>query len=326
MHNSKIKHTFLQRLKKGLIFLHNNGASKTIAKIKEKAFNKTSKSKNYEYYIALPPSRYKKELCIWYRKETGKRLNLRNPQTYNEKIQWLKLYDTTQLKTQLADKKQVRKWVARKIGNEYLIPILGTWDSLDEINFQLLPEQFVLKCNHGCGWNLIVKDKSKMDFNAAKAKFNRWLSTNFAFKYGFELQYKDIQPCIIAEKYINNSDGDLHDYKFWCFEGEVKYIMYLSERNISHLKMTFYSIDWVPLNISYNYEKHLSPAPKPSNLDEMLNIAKVLSAGFHFVRVDLYVLDDGIIKFGEMTFTPYSGVCRWNPPEADAMLGKLIAL
>ncbi len=196
-----------------MLYLHKYGLRFTIAKCRSKVTEKT-KERKYKRYVALPPVKYKKELLIWYRNETGKSLDLLHPKTFNEKMQWLKLYDTTPLKTMLADKRQVREWVSEKIGDKYLVPILGTWNKFDEIDFQRLPEQFVLKCNHGCGWNLIVSNKSAIDYPAAKriliVGFQQTLLSNMGSNYS----NRDIRPCIIAEEYIKNGDGDLHDYKF----------------------------------------------------------------------------------------------------------------
>ena len=183
----------------------------------------------------------KNKLRKFFYARTKKHLNLDNPQTFNEKIQWMKLYDSTPIKTRLADKYLVRDWVKEKIGEEYLIPLLGVYDKFEDINFDKLPNQFVIKCNHGCGYNIIVKDKSKLDLVDTKAKLDKWMNENFAFKVGLELHYRDIKPKIIIEKFIENKGtNDLYDYKFWCFDGKVKYIQFLSERNLDGLKMAFY--------------------------------------------------------------------------------------
>ena len=174
-----------------------------------KATNKNLR-KDYDYYRSLDPSQYEEELKDWYKRRTKKELDLENPKTFNEKIQWLKLYDSTPIKTKLADKYLVREWVKEKIGEEYLVPLLGVWDKFDDIDFDKLPDKFVLKCNHGCGWNLIVTDKSKIDKVEAKKKFDKWMNTNFAFCNGLELHYKNIQPKIIAEEYLENNGGDLY--------------------------------------------------------------------------------------------------------------------
>ncbi len=272
---------------------------------------------------------YKQELCDWYLRLKKENLNLDNPQTFNEKIQWLKLYNSTPEKTLLADKYLVRNWVAEKIGKKYLIPILGVYDSFDEIDFDKLPNQFVIKCNHGCGYNIIIKDKSKIDLSAVKIKLDKWMNENFAFRAGCELHYLNIPPKIIIEKYIENKQsvgGDLYDYKFWCFNGRVHYIQFLSERNTDGLKMAFYDKNWKKQDFVYSYPLDTKTIERPDNLDEMIELAEKLSAGFNHVRVDFYRMDDGTIYFGEMTFTSASGTCKWNDESINHYFGKLIEL
>lgn len=267
---------------------------------------------------------YPKELKKWYKRRTGQELDLNNPKSYNEKLQWIKLYDRDPLKTKLADKYLVREWVKEKIGEHYLIPLLGVWDNPDGIDFDLLPQKFVLKANHGCKWNIIVEDKDSLNIRKTKRKLKQWLKTNYAYCAGFELLYKDIKPRVIAEEFIEN-EGDLYDYKIWCFHGKPHYIMFLSDRK-QGLKMNFYDTRWnlQPFRYSYPGTQHM--VKKPDNLDEMLHLAEVLAQGFPHVRVDFYRLNDGSLKFGEMTFTSYSGVCRWNPEEQNMHFGNLIKL
>jgi glycosyltransferase involved in cell wall biosynthesis len=280
--------------------------------------------RDYAYYEDLFTNKYEKELKLWYKERTGEELNLQNPKTFNEKIQWMKLYDSTPLKTRLADKYLVRDWVAEKIGEEYLIPLLGAWDSFEDIDFDKLPERFVLKANHGYNWNYIVKDKSTFDKNDARAKFAEWLNTNFAFK-GLEIQYMNIPPKIIAEEYLENGDSDLYDYKVFCFGGKAESIMYLSERK-QGLKMAFFDLEWHKLPFTYSYPRNEADIAKPKNLDLLIKLAEKLSAGFPHVRVDFYILNDGSLKFGEMTFTTANGMCKWNPPEQNRIYGDLIKL
>ena len=283
--------------------------------------------KDYKYYEKLPYWKYPEELTEWFKKTTKEDLNLKNPRTFNEKIQWLKLYDSTPIKTRLADKYLVRDWVKEKIGEQYLIPLLGVYDKFEDINFEKLPNQFVIKCNHGSGWNIIVKDKSKLDLKEAKEKIDKWMEVNFAFKAGLELQYLNMTPKIIIEQYIENkSSNDLYDYKFWCFDGKVKYIQFLSERNISGLKMAFYTPTWCKENFVYNYPLDSKNMSKPDNLDKMIQLAECLSEGFSHVRVDFYRMDNGILYFGEMTFTSMSGICRWNTDNINLKLGNMIKL
>ena len=207
-------------LSKLISFYKIGGFKLLFLKIKDKLF-KTRSAKDYMYEIfsSADESDYPRLLKLRYKASTGEDLNLDNPKTFNEKIQWLKLYDSTPLKTRLADKYLVRDWIKEKIGEEYLVPLIGVWDKFDDIDFDALPKQFALKCNHSSGMNIIVTDKSKMNFAETKEKFDKWLKTNYAFVGGLELHYKNIPPKIIAEKYLK-SDGGLIDYRFYCMNGK----------------------------------------------------------------------------------------------------------
>lgn len=279
----------------------------------------------YRYYMLLPRSEYEREIKFWYGSKTGKSLDLENPQTYNEKIQWLKLYDCTPLKTRLADKYAVREYVKEKIGEQYLTPLLGVWDFFDEIDFDSLPDQFVLKANHGCGWNILVKDKHTFDRISAKAKFELWMHLNFAFMNGFELQYRDIVPKIIAEDYLDSFSGDLIDLKAYCFQGRVESILFCCGRQ-TNLQKVFFDRDWVKLPYSNMHALCEVNVDRPKNLELFIHLAETLAAGFKHVRVDFYLLNDGTLRFGEMTFTPLSGLGEWIPAEQDRILGDLIIL
>lgn len=280
---------------------------------------------NYDYYANLSPEAYRSELQEWFLDVTGRKLDLDNPKTYNEKIQWLKLYDSTPLKTRLADKYLVREWVKEKIGEEYLVPLLGVWDSFDEIDFDALPQRFVLKANHGCAWNLIVKDKSQLDLEDARRKFQTWMKLNFAYRNGLELHYMNIRPRIIAEEYLENDHDDLHDYKVFCFGGKAHHIMYLTDRKVG-MKMSFYDLDWKKQNFVYTFPLNDQEVPRPQRLEELIAVSEKLAQGFAHARVDFYILNDGTLKFGEITFTSASGMCKWNPPEQDRIYGDLIQL
>lgn len=282
----------------------------------------------YEYQAKLPQSEYKNELIKLFHIKTGKKLDLENPISFNEKIQWLKLYNTTPLKTKLSDKFLVREWVEQKIGEEYLIPLLGVYSSAKDINLQALPEKFVLKTNHGSGCNIIVRNKNDLNWDEIEKTLDEWMAINFAWRQGLELQYKDIKPLIIAEEFIENKENNLRDYKIHCFNGEPKFIQLIGDRDIvKHTgKEAFYSLEWELQNFTYTYPKYETECAKPQNLKEMIKLAKILAEEFIYVRVDFYQLDNGVIKFGEMTFTPASGYDFWNPTETDIILGQLMQL
>ena len=263
---------------------------------------------------------YRKELENWYKRMCTP-INIDYPRTFNEKIQWSKIYDSTPIKTRLADKYLVRDWVAEKIGDKYLIPLLGVYDSFEEIDFDKLPNQFVIKCNHGCAYNIIVKDKSKLDLTDVKAKLDKWMSENFAFKNAYELHYRDIPKKIIIEKYMDDGTGDLRDYKFTCFNGKPEFIWIDSDRHTEH-KRNLYDLNWNQLNCKVNTKYDTFPSPeKPKCLNEMIQLAKILSSGFNYVRVDFYIINDKIY-FGEMTFTSSSGTEDIWPEHFANMLAK----
>lgn len=255
----------------------------------------------------------------------GLSFNIDHPKTFNEKIQWMKLHDSTPIKTRLADKYLVREWVKEKIGEKYLIPLIGVYDKFEDIDFDKLPNRFVMKCNHGCAYNIIVTDKNNFDIADAKAKINKWMRYNYAFR-GCELHYMNIPHKIIIEEYIENNGGDLYDYKFWCFNGKVKYIQFLSERYIDGLKMAFYDMKWKKQTFVYDHPLDKKTIKKPDNLNKMVRLAETLSKDFNHVRVDFYRLNDGTILFGEMTFSSASGSCCWNDEKYNRMFGKLIKL
>lgn len=261
----------------------------------------------------------------WFFKETGERLDLANPTTYNQKIQWIKLYGVNAQTTMLSDKYKVREWISKTIGEQYLIPLLGVWNSFEEIDFDSLPDRFVLKANHGSGMNAIIEDKKSLDMGNLKNKVHEWLRTDYAFYSGFEMQYSNIERKIIAEKYMENSAGNLNDYKVLCFNGEPKYILYVTNRRNS-VKKAFYDLEWNKQPFVSTQSLLEEDVEKPKQLDKMIELSRVLSKGFCHVRVDWYLFDDGTIKFGEMIFTPLSGIGKWCPPEYNKILGDLIQL
>lgn len=263
-----------------------------------------------------------------FKAKMGYPLNLENPKTFNEKLQWLKLYDRKPIYTTMVDKYAVKEYVAAIIGDEYIIATLGIWDRFDDIDFNTLPNQFVLKCTHDSGGLVICKDKSKLDIAAARKKINKSLKTNY-FYFGREWPYKDVLRKIIAEKYMTDSEkvDYFTDYKFYCFDGYVDFVMVCVERYTGNPKFYFFDRQW---NLKrYNKRGKEAPKdftlPKPSHMDEMFDIASKLSEGIPFVRVDLYQSNERVY-FGEMTFYPDSGFDKNRLPEADLYFGSLIKL
>ncbi len=268
----------------------------------------------------LPEEKYTDLIEKEYFKIFGRTLDWNNLRTYTEKMQWEKIYNKNPLKTDLTDKYIVRKWVESKIGKEYLIPLIGVWNSFDDIDFELLPKQFVLKTNHGTGTNLIVKDKDKINMQRAKRMFDDWMKTDYAFTNSLQLHYRNIKRKIIAEKYLETNLGELQDYKFLCFDGIPCFCWVDLGRYSKHTR-TVFNMNWELqpwTQASYGIASH--DIPKPKNFEMMIDIANTLSKGFSHVRVDLYNVD-GKIYFGEMTFTNGSGLDPIIPNEYDKVLG-----
>lgn len=281
--------------------------------------------KRYEIYKNLSDSELKNELCKWYFENTGRELNIDNPKTFNEKLQWLKLYDSTEQKTLLADKYRVREWFAEQIGEEYLVPLLGVWNSFDEIDFNKLPSKFALKANHGSGYNIIVKDKNKLNMKKAKKKFDFWLNKDFSLVGGFEMYYRDIKPVIIAEEYLENTKG-LIDYRFYCFNGEPMQIWVDIYSGTPNHRREIYDMNWnkLPIKCKWPSADGLLDE-KPVKFDEMKKIAKKLSESFYFVRVDFYEVNNKLYM-GEMTFIPMSGIGSIEPYDYDIEMGRMLKL
>ena len=279
--------------------------------------------KNAAYYEKQEIAAYPAELLLWYHSQTKEHLNLDKPQTYHEKMQWLKLYDSTELKTRLADKYLVRQWVAEKIGEQHLIPLFGVWDSFEAIDFSLLPNEFYLKANHGCKWNIYVSDKATFDKAEAKKKFDIWLASNYAFRYGFQLHYYNIPPEIIAEQYLGDSNS-WQEFKFFCCDGEPRFIQVYSYQE-GKSQVHVFDLAW-----NYLADFLLAPASgkipkKPALLEEIISLATILCQGFPTVRVDFYVLADKIY-FGEMTFTSGSGIRSLTAAHYSRQMGNWINL
>lgn len=256
----------------------------------------------------------------------GKRLNLDNPQTFNEKLQWLKLYNRRPEYTMMVDKYLVRDYIAKTIGEEYLIPLLGVWDDPDEIDFEALPNQFVLKCNHNSGLGMcICKDKSKLDIKKVREELRRGLKEDY-YLTSREWPYKNVARKIICEKYMEDESGELKDYKFMAFDGDVKCSFVCSDRfSNDGLHVTFYDNDWKMMPFERHYPRTATPLPRPLCFEEMKELASKLSKGVPFVRVDFYEIQ-GKPYFGELTFYPGSGFEKFSPESWDYTFGSYINL
>lgn len=257
-------------------------------------------------------------------------LDLSRPKTFNEKLQWLKLHDRHESYTACVDKYLVRRRIEETLGEGYLIPLLGRYDSFDEIDFASLPDSFVLKCTHGSHCSIVCHDKATFDVAAARRKFNRWMRYNW-YWYGREYPYKNVKPLIIAEAYMSDDTpenrGGLSDYKFSCFDGRAHDVMVCIDRDKDDPKFYFFDRDWNLLRLNKRGKEAPEgfTLPKPEGMDEMFRIAERLSAGIPYLRVDLYYVH-GRIYFGELTFFPASGFDANLLPETDALFGALIKL
>lgn len=276
----------------------------------------------------LFPDKIYLKIMFW--AEMGYSLNLNDPQTYSEKLQWIKLYDHNPLYTQLVDKIAVKDYVKEKVGDTVIIPMLKVWDSPSDIDLSLLPEQFVLKTNNGGGSNgvIVCKDKSTFNLNEAKQKLNKSLNDSI-YRTHREWPYKDVKPKVFAEKFMQDESGyELKDYKFLCFDGKVKALFvatdrYLGEHNV---KFDYYDRDFNHLDLRQSHEnaKHPMTTP-PKNFEDMITVAEKLSEGLKHVRVDLYNIN-GSVYFGEMTFFHYSGLVPFRPNKWDGIWGQWLKL
>lgn len=263
-------------------------------------------------------------LLLLFRLKMGRRLNLKKPQTFNEKLQWLKLFDHNPLYTELVDKSSIKDYVAKIIGKEHIIPTLGIWNKANEIDFNSLPNQFVLKTTNGGGGDVIIcKDKSTFDCEHAIRHLNQSLKKNIYRKWR-EWPYKNIRPRIIAEQFISDGKDTLSDFKVMCFNGVPKLIQ-LHEGRFHNHTQDFYDSDWNHLPICQGLPLAGKVTEKPLFLNEMLKLCRQLSYGIPHVRVDWYYAHNKLF-FGEMTFFDGSGFYKFDPPEYDKLLGTWITL
>lgn len=251
--------------------------------------------------------------------------NVKEPRTFNEKLQWLKLNTRQDIQTKLVDKIEVKKIVAEKIGNEYIIPTIGVYNSVDDIKISSLPDKFVLKCNHNSGGIIICSDKEKLDLKKSRKILSHKLKQNY-FRVGREWPYKNVNPRILAEEFIDTRGTDLPDYKFFCFNGKVKCCLVCANRfDNGGVKMNFYDREWNLLPFTRHYDNIPYEIDKPIAYTKMIELAEVLSAEFTFVRVDFYAIGETVL-FGEMTFFPGNGWSEFEPIEWDYKLGEWLKL
>ena len=266
-------------------------------------------------------------LKVVYQIMLDRKLNIQNPLTFNEKLQWLKIHDRKPEYSKMVDKYEAKRYVSDIIGDKYIVPTYGVWNSFDEIDFSFLPDKFVLKTTHDSGGVVICTDKGKFDLETAKNKLLSSMNKNY-FYQGREWPYKNVKPRIIAEKYIEQiGSNDLPDYKFFCFNGHAKIILVCSERfSVEGLKEDFFDRNWEHLDLKRKTHGNSSKIiEKPCKFEEMLTLAEKLSKKIPFLRVDFYEIN-GDIYFGELTFYPTSGFEAFNPEEWDSKLGTWLDL
>lgn len=293
------------------------------------------KNLNYTKIQRLLPDELFMRLMV--HAKVGYNLNLEDPKTFNEKMQWLKLHDRNPIYTRMVDKYEAKTYVTEIIGSAYNVPSYGVWDSFNEIDFDSLPNSFVLKTTHDCGGVVICKDKDAFDYNSAKANLEGRLKTNF-FWQGREWPYKNVRPRILAEKFLEIRNDEKHftydvgqtpgitDYKIMCFNGEPYCCLVCLGRNSKEgLHENFYDNDWNLLPVKRSNPQYKGIVEKPNHFDEMLRIAKALSSGTRFLRVDFFE-NEGQLYIGELTFFPASGFGPFIPEEWDYKLGEMIDL
>ena len=266
-------------------------------------------------------------LKLTYWANMNKKLNLTVPKTFNEKLQWLKLYDRNPIYTTMVDKYEVKKYVSDLIGNEYIIPTLGVWNKFDDIDFDGLPNQFVLKCTHDSGGLVICKDKGSFDKLAAKKKIEKFLKRNYYLVHR-EWPYKNVKHRIIAEQYMEDvKTAELRDYKFFCFDGVARILLVATDRQKvgEEVKFDFFDMEFNHLDFRQGHPNAAVCPEKPSQLELMKTLAEKLSKGMPHLRVDFYEVD-GKVYFGELTFFHFSGNVPFEPNEWDYKLGQWIEL
>ena len=269
----------------------------------------------------IPDEMYLKKV---FRLKVGYELDLDNPQSFNEKIQWLKIHDRNASYKTIVDKADAKAWVESRIGKQYVIPTLKVCDNVEEVDYSSLPNQFVLKCTHDSGGVAICKDKANFDFIAAKRKIEKSLKTNF-FWVGREWPYKEIEPRIIVEEYLRSSESEIVDYKFMCFNGSPRCVFTCTGRSTGDLRVDFFDLSWNHLPFERHYKNAQTIPDAPSALREMIDLSAALSKGIPFVRVDFYEIE-GRPYFGEMTLYPGSGFEEFTPREWDYELGGWLTL
>lgn len=290
----------------------------------------TSPKSLIQYFMATRPKMFswmsdEQYIKFEYKLFTGMKLNLENPKRFNEKLQWLKLYDHNPQYTTLVDKQDVKSWVTSVIGEEYVIPSLGVWSRFEDIDFNLLPEQFILKCTHDSGGNIICTDKNTFDRQVAKKKIDACMKKRYFLEHR-EWPYKNVEPRIIAEPLLVDEPGkSLKDYKLFCFHGITEFLFVASDRGKGTTKFDFYDKEFNRMPVAQHYPNSENGVSKPQQFVLMKELAFKLAKDIPFVRVDFYEVK-GQVFFGELTFCHFAGIETFEPDSYDFEFGKLIDL
>ena len=308
---------------------------KTLRNLKEQRFLR----KRYSHLKKMPQTEYEDFVCKLYAEKfdrfdfcRGLRMNFENPTDFTQKQQWLNLYDRDPRKSLYTDKYEVRKHIKEMIGEDYLVPLISIdgkdcFTKVSEIDFDKLPNAFVIKCTHGSHMNVIVSDKSKLsnkDIKGIKKQLNKWLKTDYSFVSGLELQYHYIKPRMLIEQYIEASNHDLPDYKFFCFSGELKFMWVDASRFTEH-RRTVYDLDFKKTPFQFDLIPEVEGFNKPIRFEEMKKLAIKLCEDFTFVRVDFYEAN-GKLYFSELTFSSHAGLMPPRPIEYNKVLGEYIKI
>ena len=276
---------------------------------------------------SIDTEKYIDKMVSFVKRVSGLDINLKNPVTIQDKLCWLNIYEPMKLKTKCADKLLLHEYCKEKLGVDLCVPVIKVYNNTSEINIDELPDKFVIKCNHGSGMNIIVKDKSKLNIKGSISLLNNWMNTDFSIANGFEAHYHDIERKIFVEEYLDNNGSVPKDYKFLCFNGKPKYVEVIDGRFTKLKYMNYYDMDFnfnqltrtdFPNNKSIIDEK-------PERFEEMKTLAEKLSEDFKFVRVDFYEID-GKIYLGELTFTPGAMIFKYKDPKDHINVGNLLSL
>lgn len=268
----------------------------------------------------------KKAIDLWSICYRGVKVNWDNPTSFNDKLNWLKIYGRNDLYTKMAGKYEAKKIVAERIGEEYVVPCYGVFDHFDDINFDALPQQFVLKCTHDCASVYVCKNKDEFDKSKVRKVMEKALKKNYYWGGGREWVYKNIKPQIVVDKFLDDGrKGELQDYKWWCFNGDPKYMYITNKGKTGQVYENFYDMDFNQVDINHNWPRVAPEFQKPATFEQMRNLASKLSKGIPFVRIDFFNVN-GHIYFGEFTFYDFGGLRSYRSEEWDEKLGSLIKL